>query len=308
MNDYVYRRNRNPHKIYGYLRTQEMAELVGGFVQVRREGWLQQTRRFLQRCSGRGLAAGSRSRRPSRAGAGRRARISCRTRFPNPTPASTGPGPWRDLAGQRRGPGISSSSAAGRRAWAWPSKPPRAATGPCCWNGTISARAPPAAAPSWSTAGSATCSRAIVSLVLEALRERAILRHNAPHLVHDLPFIVPTYDWWEGPFYGVGLRLYDMLAGKHGFGPSVNLSPEETVATDPPDRNRRPARRRPVPRRPVRRRPPGDQPGADRRRRRRHGRQLRGRSRAHAGRRTSSRASSFATRCPARNSRCAPAA
>ena len=72
-----------------------------------------------------------------------------------------------------------------------------------------------------------------VSLVLEALRERAILLRNAPHLVHDLPFIVPTYDWWEGPFYGVGLRLYDLLAGKHGFGPSVNLSPEETIGRIP---------------------------------------------------------------------------
>lgn len=72
-----------------------------------------------------------------------------------------------------------------------------------------------------------------VSLVLEALRERGILRRNAPHLVHDLPFIVPTYDWWEGPFYGIGLKLYDMLAGKEGFGPSQILSAEETVEKIP---------------------------------------------------------------------------
>ncbi|MDF1592083.1 MAG: glycerol-3-phosphate dehydrogenase/oxidase [Desulfobacterales bacterium] len=72
-----------------------------------------------------------------------------------------------------------------------------------------------------------------VSLVLEALRERGILRCNAPHLVHDLPFIVPTYDWWEGPFYGVGLKLYDMLAGKEGFGPSQILSVEKTVEKIP---------------------------------------------------------------------------
>ncbi len=68
-----------------------------------------------------------------------------------------------------------------------------------------------------------------VSLVLEALHERGLLRQNAPHLVHDLPFVVPNYDWWEGPFYGIGLRIYDLLAGKHGFGPSRNLSKEETV-------------------------------------------------------------------------------
>ncbi|MFP6581763.1 MAG: glycerol-3-phosphate dehydrogenase/oxidase [Candidatus Hydrogenedentota bacterium] len=68
-----------------------------------------------------------------------------------------------------------------------------------------------------------------LSLVLEALRERGLLRRNAPHLVHDLPFVVPNYDWWEAPFYGIGLRMYDMLAGKHGLGVSRNLSREETI-------------------------------------------------------------------------------
>lgn len=68
-----------------------------------------------------------------------------------------------------------------------------------------------------------------LSFVLEALKERGLLRHNAPHLVHNLPFVVPNYDWWEGPFYGIGLKLYDMLAGKHGFGQSERLSKEETV-------------------------------------------------------------------------------
>jgi glycerol-3-phosphate dehydrogenase len=68
-----------------------------------------------------------------------------------------------------------------------------------------------------------------VSLVLEALKERGLLRKNAPHLVHNLPFIVPNYDWWEGPFYGIGLKLYDMLSGKHGFGHSKFLSKEKTL-------------------------------------------------------------------------------
>ena len=72
-----------------------------------------------------------------------------------------------------------------------------------------------------------------ISLVLEALKERGILRRNAPHLVHDLPFIVPTYDWWEGPFYGVGLKIYDMLAGKAGFGHSLLLSKQETLEKIP---------------------------------------------------------------------------
>jgi len=68
-----------------------------------------------------------------------------------------------------------------------------------------------------------------ISLVLEALKERGILRRNAPHLVSNLQFIVPNYDWWEGPFYGVGLKIYDMMAGKEGFGKSRMISHEETV-------------------------------------------------------------------------------
>lgn len=72
-----------------------------------------------------------------------------------------------------------------------------------------------------------------VSLVLEALRERGILRENAPHLVHNLPFVVPNYEWWEAPFYGIGLRLYDLLAGRYGFGRSRNLSRQQTLERIP---------------------------------------------------------------------------
>jgi glycerol-3-phosphate dehydrogenase len=72
-----------------------------------------------------------------------------------------------------------------------------------------------------------------VSLVLEALRERGLLLRNAPHLVHNQSFVVPSYDWWEGPFYGIGLKIYDVLAGKLGLGPSQILSREETLARIP---------------------------------------------------------------------------
>jgi len=68
-----------------------------------------------------------------------------------------------------------------------------------------------------------------VSLVMEALKERGLLLQNAPHLVHDLGFVVPNYDWWEAPFYGIGLKLYNVLAGKYGFGTSRILSREETL-------------------------------------------------------------------------------
>ncbi len=72
-----------------------------------------------------------------------------------------------------------------------------------------------------------------VSLVLEALRERGRLTKNAPHLVHDLSFIIPNYSWWEGPFYGIGMKVYDQLAGKLGLGPSKWLSKEETLERIP---------------------------------------------------------------------------
>ena len=72
-----------------------------------------------------------------------------------------------------------------------------------------------------------------ISLVVEALRERGRLRQNAPHLVRDLSFVVPHYDWWEGPFYGVGLKLYDMLAGKMSLKPSKWMSREKTLRKIP---------------------------------------------------------------------------
>ncbi|PYX27873.1 MAG: FAD-dependent oxidoreductase, partial [Acidobacteria bacterium] len=68
-----------------------------------------------------------------------------------------------------------------------------------------------------------------IGLVMEALKERGLLLQNAPHLVHDLAFVVPNYDWWEAPFYGLGLKLYQLLAGKYGFGTSRILSREETL-------------------------------------------------------------------------------
>ncbi len=68
-----------------------------------------------------------------------------------------------------------------------------------------------------------------ISLVMEALKERGILRQNAPHLVHDLAFVVPNYSWWETPFYGIGMKIYDLLAGQYGFGRSRIVSLEETL-------------------------------------------------------------------------------
>jgi len=72
-----------------------------------------------------------------------------------------------------------------------------------------------------------------ISLVLEALRERGRLSENAPHLVRSQAFVIPNYSWWQGPFYGIGMKVYDQLAGKLGLAPSRHLSKSETVEMIP---------------------------------------------------------------------------
>ena len=72
-----------------------------------------------------------------------------------------------------------------------------------------------------------------IKLVLGALRERGLLKSNAPHLVKNQSFIVPNYKWWEGPYYGIGLKVYDWMSGRLGLGPSKFLTKEETLASAP---------------------------------------------------------------------------
>ena len=72
-----------------------------------------------------------------------------------------------------------------------------------------------------------------VALVREALHERTTLLRNAPHLAQPLPFIMPSYKWWETPFYGAGLKLYDALAGKAGLGKTEFLNRSQTLENLP---------------------------------------------------------------------------
>ena len=72
-----------------------------------------------------------------------------------------------------------------------------------------------------------------IALVREALAERASVLKLAPHLAQPLPFVMPSYRWWQTPFYGVGLKLYDLLAGRAGLGHTQWLSLNETVAALP---------------------------------------------------------------------------
>lgn len=72
-----------------------------------------------------------------------------------------------------------------------------------------------------------------IALVMESLHERGILSRNAPHLIRHQSFIVPQYRWWEGPFYGTGMKLYDILAGKLGLKKSKYLNLKKTLETLP---------------------------------------------------------------------------
>ena len=72
-----------------------------------------------------------------------------------------------------------------------------------------------------------------VGLVIEALRERGLMRKNAPHLVKDQRFIIGNYKWWEKPFYTIGLTIYDILAGKRGLGRSLPMSKKAVIKEIP---------------------------------------------------------------------------
>ena len=72
-----------------------------------------------------------------------------------------------------------------------------------------------------------------ISLVREALRERGRLLRNAPHLARNLAFVIPNYSWWDGPFYALGLKLYDAMAGRLSLGASRWLGRDETLRLIP---------------------------------------------------------------------------
>lgn len=77
-----------------------------------------------------------------------------------------------------------------------------------------------------------------VSLVMESLRERGRLRRNAPHLVHDLAFVLPCYRRRDLLMYGLGLKVYDLLAGRQNFGRSVMVSAAQVQRRLPTIRTR----------------------------------------------------------------------
>ncbi|HOY14670.1 MAG TPA: glycerol-3-phosphate dehydrogenase/oxidase, partial [Saprospiraceae bacterium] len=72
-----------------------------------------------------------------------------------------------------------------------------------------------------------------ISLVIEALHERKTILKNAPHLARTQEFIIPFYDRWQGYYYLMGLKFYDLLSFKSSLGDSKMLSKKETLALLP---------------------------------------------------------------------------
>lgn len=68
-----------------------------------------------------------------------------------------------------------------------------------------------------------------IKLVKEALRERGILLKNAQHVTNNVSFVMPSYHWWEKYYYGIGLKIYDLLAGKLGLGKTEVLSKKSII-------------------------------------------------------------------------------
>ena len=131
----------------------------------------------------------------------------------------------------------------------------RADTKCCCWSRATSAKAHPAAAPSWCTAASAIWSRAIFRWSWRRCSERGLLRQNAPHLVSDLAFVVPSYDWWEAPFYGLGPQDLRPARGQIRLRPVANPVARRNAGAAADDQAGRSAWRSRLLRRPIRRRP-----------------------------------------------------
>lgn len=68
-----------------------------------------------------------------------------------------------------------------------------------------------------------------IMLVFEALKERGRLLRNAPHLTHNQPFIIPIYNLFDKLQYGIGLKIYDWMAGRLRLGKSRFISKKETI-------------------------------------------------------------------------------
>ena len=70
-------------------------------------------------------------------------------------------------------------------------------------------------------------------LVIEALRERGIMLKNAPHLTFNQEFVIPVYTIWDVIMYTLGLKFYDLLAGRLSMGKSYFINRKKTLSRLP---------------------------------------------------------------------------
>ena len=70
-------------------------------------------------------------------------------------------------------------------------------------------------------------------LVMEALHERGLMLKNAPHLTFNQEFVIPVYTLWDTLMYTVGLKFYDLLAGRLSMGKSYFISSKKTLTRLP---------------------------------------------------------------------------
>jgi glycerol-3-phosphate dehydrogenase len=72
-----------------------------------------------------------------------------------------------------------------------------------------------------------------ITLVADALKERGRLVKNAPDLVTPLRIVIPLYHWWQVPYFGTGLKIYDHLSGRFSLGRSKVMGREKTLKEIP---------------------------------------------------------------------------
>jgi len=70
-------------------------------------------------------------------------------------------------------------------------------------------------------------------LVMEALHERGLMLKNAPHLTFNQEFVIPVYTLWDAFMYTVGLKFYDLLAGRLSMGKSYFINSKKTLSRLP---------------------------------------------------------------------------
>src|SRR5512143_2854509 len=74
-----------------------------------------------------------------------------------------------------------------------------------------------------------------IDLVAESLRERAILRRLAPHLIRPIPIVIPIYqgDPHARPVVSLGIHLYDLLSHERDVPHYFTSGREKTLAFEP---------------------------------------------------------------------------